>query len=275
MKRFFSLWTVLYKVAPVASLCTCFTPVNAYALNEYRFGVEGFQDHYTEDSVDLSEHSHYGSVTADYIHSANGYFTAIQTRGSYGKDNYKSSSGIINGIPQYEGEVRVLTGISIPIPEIGGVNAVVPFVGLGTRFFYDNSKNEVTNTGLFGYDRRIVQFYVPIGAKWEFTHGPITFWPTAEFDPMFYGYVNSRFRNFDPASKNLENKQTSGYGLRGEIMAGQKLDGYSWQIGPFFRYWRVKDSNLDYNNSGNANAGYYLEPKNSRLQTGAALRVQF
>ncbi len=257
------------------ALAALFAPTQAMALNEYRFGVEGFQDHYQETSVDLSEHTRYGSLTADYIHSANGYFTAVQARGSYGRDNYKSSSGIINDIPQYEGELRLITGISIPIPEIGGVKAIVPFIGLGGRFFYDNSKNQVTNTGFYGYDRRIAQFYIPLGAKWEFTHSGITFWPTAEFDPLFYGYVNSRFRNFDPASKNLVNKQNSGFGVRGELMAGQKLEGYSWQIGPFFRYWKVKDSNLDFNNSGNGNAGYYLEPENKRLQAGAALRVQF
>lgn len=247
----------------------------AYASNEYQFGVEGFQDHYVEDSVQLSEHARYGSITADYIHSANGYFSAVEARGSYGKDNYKSVSGTISGIPQYEGEFRIITGVTVPIPETGGVRAIVPFIGLGGRFFYDNSKNEVTNTGFYGYDRRIFQFYMPIGAKWEFTHGPVTFWPTAEFDPVFYGYVNSRFHNFDSQSENLVNRQHSGWGARGELMMGQKLENYSWKFGPFIRYWSFKDSDLDFNNSGNSNSGYYLEPENERTQTGVALKVQF
>lgn len=253
----------------------CALPFPAAALNEYRFGVEGYQDNYREDSVQLSEHGRFAGITADYIHSANGYFTSVQTRASYGRDNYKSVSGIIRGIPQYEGELRVITGVSIPIPEMGGVKAIVPYLGLGTRYFYDNSKNEVTNTGFLGYDRRILQLYLPIGAKWEFTTGSgLTFWPNVEFDTLLYGHVNSRFRNFDPLSKNLENRQKRGYGIRSELMVGQKLDDFSWQVGPFVRYWDIEDSELDLNPTG-PNAGFYLEPQNTRLQTGAALRVQF
>jgi hypothetical protein len=255
-------------------------PLSALAQNEYRFGVEGFRDKYTEDTVALVEHMDAGSVTADYIHSANGFFTSLQGRASYGQSDYKSVSGVIKGIDQYEGELRVITGVTIPIQEVGGVRAIVPYVGLGVRHLVDNSKGLKTSpsascpTGCFGYDRRITQFYVPIGANWEFTRGDFVFSSNAEFDMLFYGRVNSRFTNFDASAKDLENRQRRGIGLRGEFMVGQRYEDYSWQFGPFIRYWQVRDSDLDTIPSG-PNAGTYLEPENQRRQLGAALRVQF
>ncbi|MBY0407826.1 MAG: hypothetical protein K2Q01_09040 [Rickettsiales bacterium] len=244
------------------------------AHTEYRIGVEGFQDKYTEDSVDLVEHARFGSVSADYIHSANGFFTSVQSRVSYGRDDYKSISGVARNIPQYEGELRGITGVTVPIPEMGGVRAIVPYVGLGIRHFYDNSKGLRTSSGFNLYDRRITQFYIPIGANWSFTKGDFVFSPNLELDLLFYGKVNSRFRNFDPTAKNLDNTQRRGVGFRGEFMVGQKYEDYSWQIGPFFRYWKVDDSDSDTIPSG-FNAGTYIEPENARLQTGGALRVQF
>ena len=251
-----------------------FSTQPASAENSYRFGVEGYQDNYLEDSVKLSEHARFAGITADYIHSANGYFTSVQLRTAYGKDNYKSISGVIRNIPQYEGELRVISGVNLPIPEVGGVKEVSPYVGLGVRYFYDNSKGFRTNTGALAYDRRITQFYIPIGANWQFTHGDFVFSPNLEMDVLFYGHVNSRFRNFDPTAKNLENIQKRGLGARGELMIGQKYEDFSWQIGPYFRYWKVADSDTDTIPTG-ASAGTYLEPENKRLQTGAKLQVQF
>lgn len=266
---------------PVLSvLCALSLPGMACAENSFRVGVEGFRDNYKEDSVGLNDNANMGSFTADYIHSANGYFTSVQTRGSYGKDDYKSISGTLNGIPQYEGELRVISGVSIPIKAIGGVHAIVPYIGLGSRFFYGNGKNLQTNLGKLGYDRRIAQFYIPVGVSWEFTHGDLTFWPNFEVDPMFYGRVNSRLSNINyavPANEaefDITNQQRKGFGLRGEMMVGQKLESLNWQVGPFVRYWSVKDSELKYDAGGSV-PGYVLEPENTRLQAGAALRVQF
>ncbi|NBO18061.1 MAG: hypothetical protein EBV03_02330 [Proteobacteria bacterium] len=241
--------------------------------HEFRVGVEGFQDKYMEDSVKLVEHARFLAGTLDYIHSRNGFRTMVQLRGSYGKDNYKSVSGTIRNIPQYEGEVRVLGGLTVPIGNVGGVKAIVPYFGLGSRYFYDNSKGTVTSKGFFGYDRRITQFYVPLGAMWSFDKWGFTFSSVAEFDYLVYGHVSSRFHNFDPDAVNLSNTQRDGYGLRGEFMLGQQYEDFSWQLGPFVRYWSIKDSKTD--TVGGSQAGTYLEPKNSRVQTGAAFRVQF
>lgn len=242
--------------------------------HDVRIGVEGFQDKYIEDSVRLVEHARFAAATAEYIHSSNGFFSSAYIRAGYGRDDYKSISGTIRDIPQYEGEFRVRTGLSIPIGNVGGVKALVPYIGLGTRYFYDNSKNQVTSLGFFGYDRRIIQLYAPIGAMWQFEKWGYTFSTTGEFDILLYGRVESRFRNFDPTAATLINKQKKGYGIRGEFMMGQRYEDFGWEIGPFVRYWDVDDSDPDTIPSG-FNAGTYIEPENTRTQVGAALRVTF
>lgn len=241
--------------------------------NEFRIGIEGAQDNYREDTVKLSEHARFYGGTVDYIHKRNGFMSSVQLRGYYGKDNYKSISGTISDIPQYEAEVRGIAGLIVPIGNIGGVKAVIPYFGLGMRHFIDNSKGKVTNLGFFGYDRRITQFYVPLGAMWSFDKWGFTFSSMAEFDFLFYGRVNSRFKNFDPGAVNLNNTQKDGYGLRGEFMMGQKYEDFSWQFGPFVRYWGIDDSDVD--TVGGTQAGSYIEPENTRTQVGAAFRVQF
>src|SRR3954471_8283015 len=70
--------------------------------NHFTVGGEGFRDTYKEYNdlggpaphVDI--HSDYGSVTATYEHSNDGYFTAVDGRYSWGNADYKSISGTIN-----------------------------------------------------------------------------------------------------------------------------------------------------------------------------------
>lgn len=65
---------------------------------------------------------------------------------------------------------------------------------------------------------------------------------------MYVGIVSSLIRMFFffcycPG----DNTQHDGYGLRGEIMIGQKPSSVSdigWEFGPFVRYWNIKDSNI-------------------------------
>lgn len=251
-----------------------FTPQAARADHSYRFGVEGFYENYKEPDpgVEVDEHAHYGSISADYTHSNNGYFTSVETRGSYGRNNYKSVSGTANSIPQYEGDLRLLTGVNIPVNGVGGIRVIVPYFGLGLRAFLDHSKGVLTSLGFFGYDRRIYQLYLPIGASWQFTHGDFVYTPLIEFDPLLLGKVNSRLKNGGTGDENITNTQRSGFGARGEFMVGQQGKEYGWEAGPFVRYWSVKDSNLAFDSFDST---YLQEPKNTRLQMGAKLRVSF
>ena len=242
--------------------------------NRYRLGIEGFRDLYQEPEVELRSHTDYGSITGAWQHylSRNAY-TAIEARISKGDENYKSISGTINGIEDWEYEPRFLLGFNAEQAD----HALRLFGGLGARSYVDQGKGTVTQLNQYGYDRRILQLYVPIGATYEKKSGGYRYGPTAEIDPVFYGYVNSRLQNLGGAS--ASNIQHSGLGVRADFKVSHVNDaGYGWSFGPFVRYWSFKQSEPDYSAAADNGLppGYaYFEPKNTRWQYGLALDFLF
>ena len=249
---------------------------NAWAENRYSFGVEGFRDTYKENFVDeqldadprVDVHTDYGSVTAGFTHisddsTGNAYFSAADIRYSQGYSNYKSASGAFNDIPDKEGEARVRVGFQMIMYH----GVLMPYIGVGSRLFYDKFK--VAGPGAF--DRHITQFYAPIGATYQYTQGDWIFSPTLEFDPLFWGQVNSHLSTGISGVSNATNKQQGGMGVRGEFMIGQKYKDFGWEAGPFVRYWHVDLSNTAVVAPG---IGAF-EPANTRLQTGLGARINF
>lgn len=238
--------------------------------NRVSFGVEAFYDNYKEPDTfpDLTENSYYGSIEAAYEHDfSSSFYGVAEQRVSYGKSDYKSNQGHIDGTPQWELETRLMGGYSLPITNEQRLKA---YAGLGARYFLDQSKGEVSTLGANGYDRRILQLYTPVGLTYEFPAFGMRFAPNVEFDPIIYGNVQSRLGTI-PGYQNFTNRQNSGYGVRGEFMMGQTdASGKGWELGPFVRYWNVPDSEIDFNASG-----FATEPKNERFQTGLKLRGKF
>ena len=90
-------------------------PALADSSNSYSVGVQGFRDHYSEPEATVDEHANFGAVTAGYAHTFdNNMFGAVDGRASYGRDNYKSADGTLDGIPEYEFEGRLRGGKSVP-----------------------------------------------------------------------------------------------------------------------------------------------------------------
>ncbi len=231
-------------------------------------GVEGFHDSYREPAAfpTLLDNSNYGSITASYTHtSPRNYIFGADGRLSYGSDHYRSDSGSSAGSPQYEGELRLRGGGTFLL--MGDVTTL--YTGVGGRFFYDNSKGTVTDLGLFGYDRRIAQLYVPVGMTWHLPVGSWLLSSNLEYDQLIKGWVNSRLQSL--GGYDIRNTQTRGYGLRGELMFRPIAENSTWEIGPFFRYWNVADSNT----YTAPDTSQWLEPQNTRIQVGAALRVLY
>lgn len=234
----------------------------ALAGSSYSLGVEGFYDHYREPDPDVTDNTGYGSITGHYIYDFSRAFLALDGRASYGQDNYRSPSGTSSGADQYEFETRFRLGTTLS----HGNAAWSPYTGIGLRYFMDQGKGIVTDQGALGYDRRITQYYLPVGLTYSYaSETGWTFAPNIEYDQLIHGHVETRLQNI--GIYDVNNNQTDGYGLRGEFMVGQKYDHYSWQAGPFVRYWNIQDSSIDYN-------GFY-EPHNTRLQTGIAARLNW
>ncbi len=229
--------------------------------SRFTLGIEGFYDEYQEDSVSLIDKGYFAGITASYEQSLGAsMYGAIEFRAARGSTDYESISGTIDDISQWDMETRLLTGYD----HQHGKTKI--YAGLGSRYFSDELKGKVASLGGLGYDRRIFQLYVPIGITHRFAAWGLTFTPNIEYDHLIWGNVSSRLGTI-PGFTNIENEQTEGYGLRGELMMGQvDTAGRGWQVGPFVRYWDTPDSEVD---------GGFIEPENTRLQAGVGAKVLF
>lgn len=193
-------------------------------------------------------HDQHRSATMDLRAS---YFVA-----DYDGYYWSGEKATINNQHQLELESRITGGYDFIVR--GG--RLKPYGGIGVRYFTDWGKEND------GYDRRILQFYLPIGLSYRVNVYGLQFTPMVELDPLFYGQVQSRLQNLGGTEAN--NTQDSGYGVRAELMVGEVgNNGKGWQAGPFMRYWDIPDSDIDWE------AGGVLEPQNTRLQLG--LKFQY
>jgi hypothetical protein len=192
-------------------------------------------------------------------------FGALDGRASYGRATFSSpDGGDVGTMPQWEYELRARAGASLTFMD----GTLSPYTGVGVRDYNDEEKGTTTSLGVPGYDTRVWQFYVPIGITYSYaTEGGWTFKPTVEYDQFIYGTVDSRLQNLPGGGfSDVTNTQHHGYGWRGDFMVGQKENGFAWQIGPFVRYWNIKDSDV-------VTSNLLMTPQNERMQTGLALRV--
>lgn len=273
-------------VAPVAVAASDMPPASAEPTanfapasrglirNRYSLGLEGMYDNYEEPETfpDLHTDAYYGGITGSMTH----YFTPrlfamLDGRGSIGRSDYYSSQGHNNDSTQYEIDARILTGLDFSLSER---DRLKPYFGFGTRYYFDNGKNTFTQAAA-GYDRRIYQYYLPIGATYEHrTLGGLTVTPNIEVDPLIHGVVKSRLGEL-PGYSDARNEQDSGIGYRAQVLIGE-LDAQNrgWLFGPVFRYWDIDNSNIDtiQTPGGPTNA---REPMNHRFQLGADLKYMF
>ena len=75
--------------------------------------------------------------------------------------------------------------------------------------------------------------------------------------------------------QNLQNDQTHGYGLRGDLMFKPPINFYNLTVGPYVRYWNIGESNAAPLTVGGAPAGYGLEPQNETTEVGLRASVKF
>ncbi|MEJ0010780.1 MAG: hypothetical protein WDN72_10105 [Alphaproteobacteria bacterium] len=99
----------------------------------------------------------------------------------------------------------------------------------------DDGKGTVTSFGAGGYDRRILQYYMPVGTSYRFTSGGWSFRPTLEYDPLLLGKVKSDLAQVNPATyDNITNRQDPfrGFGLRAEFLMGPAdPEPFGWKLG--------------------------------------------
>ena len=135
------------------------------------------------------------------------------------------------------------------------------YTGLGYRYLFDDSSFDPA-----GYERTSNYLYLPFGYKFnQITDDPWSMAATVEADLLILGIQKSDFGTFE-----VDNNQRSGMGYRASVKFQNKSDDGIFIIEPFFRYWDIEKSDVEY-----IFPYYYYEPANETTEFGIQLKWLF
>jgi hypothetical protein len=143
------------------------------------------------------------------------------------------------------------------------------YAGLGIRYLVDKFDKAAG-----GYCRTQNYVYAPMGLQAGLylpNNWALHF--NGEFDWFISGRQRSRFSDVAQGANKLTFKQKEGYGARFSVKAEKWYEKYAVFAEPFFRYWRIQESDIDHAFINGAYAGSYLEPNNETIEWG--LRAGF
>lgn len=203
-----------------------------------------------------------------------GFFATADARYALGSLDY-SGSGTASGDHTDSWEVRGLFGRDF----IYQIFSLSPYAGVGYRTLYNDARG-TTSTGASGYRRTNELYYLPIGIQPR-THidSDARLTSSFEYDVLLRGLQFSQLSDAGGGDPDISNQQHSGYGLRGDIM----YETRTWAIGPYFNYWHINDSHINWiqdNASGTCggsppcNPGFF-EPANHTIEAGVKFKYHF
>lgn len=206
-----------------------------------------------------------GAVGAYTFTDPSRVYGRIDLRVSYGSLDYESvGTGTLDDVPDWIVEARAVVGRDYLT---GERVALSPYIGLGYRYLYDDLRG-YSSTGAVGYRRYSRYVYIPLGLTARFYAGER--WvlaPTVEYDWFLGGHQQSKLSDTGLGFSNVTNDQDHGRGFRAYLM----LENGRWAFGPWFHYWKIKDS--DVQPIGGGFVG--MEPENSTREYGVELRFRF
>ena len=166
----------------------------------------------------------------------------------------------IDNIDDYVFEGRLLLGADM----LCGDTLSTLYTGIGYRYLNDDPPPPV------GYERESNYLYVPLGYQFDSSHKVgWSFGFGAEFDILIVGMQRSHLSQV--GLYDIDNRQNNGYGYRASVRFQHKSKDAIFMIEPFFRYWDIDDSEIEY-----AGYGYYgLEPANETKEIGVRLFWKF
>ena len=166
-------------------------------------------------------------------------------------------------------DLRALIGGNIQ----NGDYTVTPFVGFGIRYW----NNDIKSPG--GYEREITYYYSPVGLRVYSKLLQTWFWEiNAEYDLFWGGKVKSHLSDAIPGANDPENNQPfgDGHGMRISIKLSNNFHkNYSWFVEPFFKYWKVSDSELDILTVSGVPVAAVYEPENETKIWGVLVGIGF
>jgi len=192
---------------------------------------------------------------------------------TFGQMKYEGSTWggtplTVTGINDNMFELRAVFGPADPLSD---TVAVIPYIGLGYRYLYDGANNSPG-----GYRRESNYLYLPIGI--ESPSSSRTGWTvgfTLEYDLFLRGRQVSYLSDSDAGFNDIENSQSSGYGVRGSlrfVRSGRN----TVVLEPFVKYWNIAESDavpLTYYGAPTIYDIY--EPENNSTEIGVRCMLRF
>ena len=130
------------------------------------------------------------------------------------------------------------------------------YAGIGYRYLNDDPSFHPA-----GYERESNYYYVPIGYEIDTNLRAGWSWVgRIEFDYLLWGLQRSHIYPV------LKNRQNSGHGYRASIKLQKKGKNVMFVIEPFFRYWDIDKSDVEFG---------WLEPANETTEYGIQLSWMF
>lgn len=244
-----------------------------------QIGVTVSKYQYREPSVDVEDKGN--KLGLDYTSSLelqDDYFVKMDGRFAYGDVDY-TGSGTMNNQEDWYYDLRGLVGKDFSVA--GSVLA--PYTGFGARHLYNDARGQ-SSTGAWGYRRKSNYFYIPVGVTHRIElQSQSMLETTLEYDYLCTGKQVTRMgdvyegENGVTETKQIENKQKNGYGLRASAMVSMN----NWSFGPYITYWNIKTSEdgnfYVYRASEDQwyySAGWY-EPHNRTVEFGLKASYSF
>jgi len=233
---------------------------------------EMFYLHYKEPGLMKNAGMMYG-LGLDY-HYRNAVMLGLENRFAFGEVDYDShETGSSNNNEDVLFETRAVAGLDARGEEF----ALVPFVGFGYRYLYDDSSGSQTTTGAGGYQRESNYFYSPVGMKLEIY--PDENWTLdlkGEYDIFWRGYQRSVLGDVLAGHPTVHNDQEifEGYGFKITAGIARQIKSMTVRLGVFYHYWRIGRSENDAVVYNGTNVTYY-EPKNRTQEIGGRLSFLF
>ncbi len=230
---------------------------------------------YQEPSVDVRMTALNIGIEYQRTHALSGdRFWTAGVDYAYGPDSYSGSGNLI--VPKYYYNLKLAVGKDL----FYDTYVLSPYVGLGYRFLSQAGGGLATSSGAYFYDRQSSYFYLPLGVKRRIAvSGGAQFETTVEYDHLLMGNQYSGLSVADnwgySDSSNVNNRQTTGYGLNASVMY-RRPDG--WSFGPYWKYWNISASDSatwTYKKSGTAYSVSAWEPANTTDEFGFKAMYKF
>ena len=99
---------------------------------------------------------------------------------------------------------------------------------------------------------------------------------SAEYDIFWHGWQDTYLSDLDPKFSDMTNDQHHGYGFKTSLQVRKAMEDKNWIFEPYVHYWDIKNSVFQEAKYAGAGTGeFFFEPKNSILEIGMKVGVEF